>query len=151
MECDRTIGFVVPGSLSMVRMPGTAVSPETRAAGKVWAVQHVGMVGHLVSRRTSIAGGAVEGRSMVPISGLNYKDNRPDALGCLECTWEIRMCSTFRTPLDAWVWTTRLYGIRRLYPDQWKKAVDVIGSDQIGPLTLKALEKTILPMVQTFE
>jgi len=87
---------------------------------------------------------ALSQAGVVPIYGLNYKDNRADALN-----WLIEMGNPYvvnvqdtdgRVGIDYGV-----YGVPETYLID---KTGVIRYKQIGPLTLAALEKTILPIVR---
>ena len=87
---------------------------------------------------------ALSKAGVVPIYGLNYKDNRADALG-----WLSEMGNPYvlnvqdingRVGIDYGV-----YGVPETYLID---KAGVIRYKQIGPLTLEALEKTILPMIR---
>jgi cytochrome c biogenesis protein CcmG/thiol:disulfide interchange protein DsbE len=87
---------------------------------------------------------ALSNAGIVPVYGLNYKDSRADAL-----EWLSHMGNPYvlnvqdtdgRVGIDYGV-----YGVPETY------LIDKAGMiryKQIGPLTLRALEETILPMVQ---
>jgi len=87
---------------------------------------------------------ALSKADVVPIYGLNYKDKRDDALN-----WLNKMGNPYvlnvqdtngRVGIDYGV-----YGVPETYLID---KAGVIRYKQIGPLTLKALEETILPMVR---
>jgi cytochrome c biogenesis protein CcmG/thiol:disulfide interchange protein DsbE len=87
---------------------------------------------------------ALSKADVIPIYGLNYKDTRPNALEWLSergNPYVFNMQDTDgRVGIDYGV-----YGVPETYLID---KTGVIRYKQIGPLTLKALEETILPMVQ---
>jgi cytochrome c biogenesis protein CcmG/thiol:disulfide interchange protein DsbE len=87
---------------------------------------------------------ALSQAGVVPIYGLNYKDTRADALEWLNEMGDPYVLnvqdSDGRVGIEYGV-----YGVPETYLiDQG----GVIRYKQIGPVTLDALEKTILPMIQ---
>ena len=83
------------------------------------------------------------GSKLVPVIGLDYKDNRIDALGFLQQNGDPYNLSAFdsdgRVGIDYGV-----YGVPETF------VIDkngVIRHKQIGPITAEALEKTILPLI----
>ncbi len=81
---------------------------------------------------------------IVPLVGLDYKDQRPDALKFLSQHGDPYMLSAFdgdgRVGIDYGV-----YGVPETF------IIDkngVIRHKQIGPITEEALQKTILPLIQ---
>jgi cytochrome c biogenesis protein CcmG/thiol:disulfide interchange protein DsbE len=87
---------------------------------------------------------ALSQADVVPIYGLNYKDNRANALDWLNemgNPYVLNVQDTNgRVGIDYGV-----YGVPETYLID---KTGVIRYKQIGPLTLEALEKTILPMVR---
>jgi cytochrome c biogenesis protein CcmG/thiol:disulfide interchange protein DsbE len=87
---------------------------------------------------------ALSKAGVVPIYGLNYKDKRDDALGWLNEMGNPYVLnvqdSNGRVGIDYGV-----YGVPETYLID---KAGVIRLKQIGPLTLEALEKTILPMAR---
>ena len=128
--------------LARLDEPGRAFSPG-QMRGKVWLLNT--WASWCVScRQEHPLLMAVAETGVVPIYGLNYKDHRDDALNWLKEKGNPYVLSAQdrdgRTGMDYGV-----YGVPETY------VIDrdgVIRYKQIGPLTLKALEETILPMVQ---
>ena len=86
-------------------------------------------------------------RGIVPIYGLNYKDTRPEAMGWLRDLGNPYTVSVFdhdgRVGMDYGV-----YGVPETY------VIDkqgIIRYKQIGPVTPKALEEEILPLVKRLQ
>ncbi len=86
-------------------------------------------------------------RGIVPIYGLNYKDTRPEALGWLRDLGNPYTVSVFdgdgRVGMDYGV-----YGVPETY------VIDkqgIVRYKQIGPVTPKALEQEILPLVRRLQ
>jgi cytochrome c biogenesis protein CcmG, thiol:disulfide interchange protein DsbE len=86
-------------------------------------------------------------RSLVPIVGLNYKDQREDGLGWLAKFGDPYVLSAFdvdgRVGIDYGV-----YGVPETF------LIDkqgVIRYKQIGPITPQAWEKTLLPMIRKLQ
>ena len=86
-------------------------------------------------------------RGIVPIYGLNYKDTRPEAMGWLRDLGNPYSVAVFdhdgRVGMDYGV-----YGVPETY------VIDkqgIIRYKQIGPVTPKALEEEILPLVKRLQ
>ena len=90
---------------------------------------------------------ALSKAGVVPIYGLNYKDKRVDALDWLNERGNPYVLNVQdidgRVGIDYGV-----YGVPETYLID---KAGVIRYKQIGPLTLEALEKTILPMVRNLD
>jgi len=128
--------------LARLDEPGRTLSPE-ELRGKVWLLNT--WASWCVScRQEHPLLLALAQAGVVPVYGLNYKDKRADAL-----TWLNEMGNPYvanvqdtdgRVGIDYGV-----YGVPETYLID---TTGVIRYKQIGPLTLKALEETILPMVR---
>lgn len=122
--------------------PGRAFSPQ-ELHGKVWLLNT--WASWCVScREEHPLLIALSQAGVVPIYGLNYKDNRANALDWLNemgNPYVLNVQDTNgRVGIDYGV-----YGVPETYLID---KTGVIRYKQIGPLTLEALEKTILPMVR---
>jgi len=127
--------------LARLDEPSRAFSPQ-ELLGKVWLLNT--WASWCVScRQEHPLLMALSKAEVVPIYGLNYKDNRADAL-----EWLSQMGNPYvlnvqdtngRVGIDYGV-----YGVPETYLID---KAGVIRYKQIGPLTLESLEKTILPMV----
>ena len=83
------------------------------------------------------------GQKLVPIVGLDYKDQRKDALGVLQRSGNPYDINAFdadgRVGIDYGV-----YGVPESYVID---KAGVIRYKHIGPITAEALEKTIIPLI----
>jgi len=128
--------------LDRLDTPGVAFTPE-EMKGKVWMLNV--WASWCVSCRVEHPLLVELSRShVVPIVGLNYKDQREDAMPWL---------AKFGNPYDLSVWDIEgrvgidygVYGAPETF------VIDkqgVIRHKQIGPITPEALEKVILPLVR---
>ena len=128
--------------LDRLDSPGVAFTPE-EMKGKVWMLNV--WASWCVSCRVEHPVLVELSRShVVPIVGLNYKDQREDAMPWL---------AKFGNPYDFSVWDIEgrvgidygVYGAPETF------VIDkqgVIRHKQIGPITPEALEKVILPLVR---
>jgi cytochrome c biogenesis protein CcmG/thiol:disulfide interchange protein DsbE len=82
-------------------------------------------------------------QKLVPIIGLDYKDQRKDALGVLKRTGNPYDFNAFdadgRVGIDYGV-----YGVPESYVID---KAGIIRYKHIGPITVEALEKTIIPLI----
>jgi cytochrome c biogenesis protein CcmG/thiol:disulfide interchange protein DsbE len=82
-------------------------------------------------------------QKMVPIIGLDYKDQRKDALGVLQRSGNpydvIAFDSDGRVGID--------YGVYGVPESYLIDKAGVIRYKHIGPITAEALEKTIIPLI----
>jgi len=130
-------------TLARLDEPGRTFSPK-EMQGKVWLLNT--WASWCVScRQEHPLLVALSQAGVVPIFGLNYKDNRGNALDWLNemgNPYVVNVQDTDgRVGIDYGV-----YGVPETYLID---KAGVIRYKQIGPVTLEALEKTILPLIRS--
>ncbi len=131
--------------LSQLHEPD-AVFDSEKMRGKVWLL-NVWASWCVSCRQEHPLLVALARQRIVPIYGLNYKDTRPDAIGWLRDLGNPYTLSVFdqdgRVGMDYGV-----YGVPETY------VIDkegIVRYKQIGPVTPKALEEEILPLVRRLQ
>ena len=128
--------------LARLDEPGRTFSPQ-ELHGKVWLLNT--WASWCVScRQEHPLLMALSQAGVVPIYGLNYKDDRDDALDWLKQRGNPYLLTAQDTDGRVGI-DYGVYGVPETYLID---KAGVIRYKQIGPLTLDALEKTILPLVR---